>query len=73
MYLEARRLLVHTGRPVAAVAAELGFNEPTNFLKFVVRMSGGTPGPLAGLVLTRGRRPRRLTVQRRATPARSSP
>ena len=71
MYLEARRLLVHTGRPVAAVAAELGFDEPTNFVKFVVRMSGGTP--LAGLVLTGGRRPRRLTVQRRATPARSSP
>ena len=44
VYLEARRLLVHTGRPVAAVATELGFSEPTNFTKFFVRMSGGTPG-----------------------------
>lgn len=43
-YLEARRLLVHTDRPVRAVAAQLGFTEPTNFTKFFVRMSGSTPG-----------------------------
>jgi AraC-like DNA-binding protein len=44
VFLEARRLLVHTDSTVAGVGAALGFSEPTNFTKFFVRMSGRTPG-----------------------------
>ncbi|MEV6675097.1 helix-turn-helix domain-containing protein [Streptomyces sp. NPDC051162] len=42
--LEAQRLLVHTDLPVAAIGRTLGFSEPTNFGKFLVRETGHTPG-----------------------------
>ncbi|MFE2971037.1 AraC family transcriptional regulator [Streptomyces sp. NPDC059340] len=42
--LEAKRLLVHTGLPVASVGRMLGFTEPTNFGKFFERTVGATPG-----------------------------
>ncbi|MGH8699698.1 MAG: helix-turn-helix domain-containing protein [Burkholderiales bacterium] len=42
--LEAKRLLVHTTRPVKAIADELGFDEPTNFVKFFRREAGCSPG-----------------------------
>jgi AraC-like DNA-binding protein len=42
--LEAKRLLAHTGLPVAAISHRLGFTEPTNFSKFFTRASGQTPG-----------------------------
>ncbi|MFI1800172.1 helix-turn-helix domain-containing protein [Streptomyces sp. NPDC020379] len=42
--LEAQRLLVHTDLPVAAIGRALGFSEPTNFGKFLVRETGHTPG-----------------------------
>ncbi|MFF7633430.1 AraC family transcriptional regulator [Kitasatospora sp. NPDC008050] len=42
--LEARRLLVHTDLPVAAVGRRVGFGEPTNFGKFFLRETGRTPG-----------------------------
>ncbi|WP_049714090.1 helix-turn-helix domain-containing protein [Streptomyces caatingaensis] len=42
--LEAQRLLVHTELPVAAIGRSLGFSEPTNFGKFLVRETGHTPG-----------------------------
>lgn len=41
--LEAKRLLAHTERPVAAIAADLGFSEPTNFVKFFTARQGTTP------------------------------
>ena len=41
--LEAKRLLVHTEMPVAAIAEELGFEEATNFSKFFRREVGCTP------------------------------
>jgi AraC-like DNA-binding protein len=41
--LEAKRLLVHTGLPAAAIAERLGFDEPTNFGKFFRRVAGCTP------------------------------
>jgi AraC-like DNA-binding protein len=41
--LEAKRLLVHTDLPAAAIAAELGFSEATNFGKFFVRSVGTSP------------------------------
>ena len=42
--LEAKRLLVHTDLPAAAVGNRLGFTEPTNFGKFFQREAGETPG-----------------------------
>jgi len=42
--LEAKRLLAHTTRPVQVIAAELGFDEPTNFIKFFKREAGCAPG-----------------------------
>jgi AraC-like DNA-binding protein len=42
--LEAKRLLVHTTRPIKAIAEELGFDEPTNFVKFFRREAGCSPG-----------------------------
>jgi AraC-like DNA-binding protein len=41
--LEAKRLLVHTDLPVAAISAELGFSESTNFTKFFARNVGRLP------------------------------
>ncbi len=42
--LEARRLLAHDSVTVAALAGQLGFSEPTQFVKFFRRVSGETPG-----------------------------
>jgi AraC-like DNA-binding protein len=42
--LEAKRLLAHSASPVAAIAADLGFEEATNFVKFFRRETGLTPG-----------------------------
>lgn len=41
--LEAQRLLVHTDATAAALSEQLGFSEPTNFLKFFKRCVGLTP------------------------------
>lgn len=41
--LEARRLLAHGTEPVAKISAELGFDEPTNFVKYFRRETGVTP------------------------------
>ena len=41
--LEARRLLVHTLLPEAAIGDPLGFDEATNFVKFFRRETGFTP------------------------------
>ncbi|WP_018413135.1 AraC family transcriptional regulator [Methyloversatilis thermotolerans] len=41
--LEAQRLLVHTDATAASVSEQLGFSEPTNFLKFFKRCVGVTP------------------------------
>ncbi|MEV6304639.1 AraC family transcriptional regulator [Actinoplanes sp. NPDC051861] len=42
--LEAKRLLVHTDQPVAAIGRQLGFAEATNFVKYFVLHVGTTPG-----------------------------
>ena len=42
--LEAKRLLAHTVLPVAVIGEQLGFQEPTNFVKFFRREVGCTPG-----------------------------
>lgn len=41
--LEAKRLLAHADDPVAAISLQLGFDEPTNFVKFFRRETGTTP------------------------------
>ena len=41
--LEAKRLLAHTSLPVQAIADQLGFDEPTNFVKHFRRHTGMTP------------------------------
>lgn len=41
--LEAKRLLVFTDRTVADIASELGFDDPSNFSTFFVRLAGTTP------------------------------
>jgi AraC-like DNA-binding protein len=46
--LEAKRLLAHSTSPVAVIAADLGFDEPTNFVKFFRRETGMTPGGFRG-------------------------
>ncbi len=41
--LEAKRLLAHGDQSVAAIAIELGFAEPTQFVKYFRRLTGDTP------------------------------
>jgi len=43
LILEAKRLLAHTGLTVEAIGTELGFSEPTNFVKFFRRHGGTRP------------------------------
>lgn len=46
--LEAKRLLVHSNMPVKEIGYELGFNEPTNFIKYFKKHSGSTPAGFQG-------------------------
>lgn len=41
--LEAKRLLVHSQATVVRISHQLGFSEPTNFVKFFRRMAGVSP------------------------------
>ena len=43
-YLEACRLLLHTGQSIAAISDGLGFSGPSWFIRFFKRRSGITPG-----------------------------
>jgi AraC family transcriptional regulator, transcriptional activator of pobA len=45
---EARRLLRYTGASAAQIAAELGFEDPSYFSRFYVRMTGKRPGEERG-------------------------
>ncbi len=42
--LEAKRLLAYTTLPIAQIGDRLGFDDPTNFVKFFKREAGCTPG-----------------------------
>ena len=42
--LEVRRPLAHTTLPVAVIGDQLGFDEATNFVKFIRRETGSTHG-----------------------------
>ena len=42
--LEAKRLLAHSPMPVTLIAEHLGFEDPTNFVKFFKREAACTPG-----------------------------
>ncbi len=41
--LEAKRILAHSSDPVARVSDDLGFDEPTNFVKYFKRATNLTP------------------------------
>ncbi|RDJ19819.1 AraC family transcriptional regulator [Bosea caraganae] len=41
--LEAKRLLIHTTQTVSAIAHQIGFDEPSNFIKFFKRETGCAP------------------------------
>jgi AraC family transcriptional regulator, transcriptional activator of pobA len=41
--LEVKRLLVHTNQPIKEIGFSLGFNEPTNFIKYFRQRTGQTP------------------------------
>ncbi len=43
LFLESRRLLLHTDRTVAAIASELGFADPSYFNRYFRRMAGVAP------------------------------
>lgn len=43
MVLEAKRLLVHTAQPIGSIGLDLGFEDPTNFVKFFKREAGLLP------------------------------
>jgi AraC-like DNA-binding protein len=43
LFLESRRMLLHTTQSVAAIAQDLGFREPSYFNRFFKRMAGTTP------------------------------
>lgn len=44
--LEVRRALTHTSLPIARIAHDLGFSDPSNFSKFVKRHLGRLPGEI---------------------------
>lgn len=41
--LEAKRLLVHSNQSIKEIAYELGYDEPTNFIKYFRKHSNNTP------------------------------
>ncbi|MBX9604448.1 MAG: helix-turn-helix domain-containing protein [Bryobacteraceae bacterium] len=41
--LEAKRILAHSDQPVKEITQQLGFTEPTNFVKFFRRVAGELP------------------------------
>lgn len=41
--LEIKRLLVHTNQSIKEIGFDLGFNEPTNFIKYFRQQTGQTP------------------------------
>ena len=44
LVLEAQRLLAHTSLPIDQVGAELGFDEPANFVRMFKRVAATSPG-----------------------------
>jgi AraC-like DNA-binding protein len=46
--MEAARMLVHSPASVAEIGHALGFSEPTNFVRFFVRLVGSTPQKFRG-------------------------
>jgi AraC family transcriptional regulator, transcriptional activator of pobA len=41
--LEVKRILVHTNKSIKEIGFDLGFNEPTNFIKYFRQQTGQTP------------------------------
>jgi AraC family transcriptional activator of pobA len=49
--LEIKRLLVHTNKSIKEIGFDLGFNEPTNFIKYFRQQAGQTPSEFRELHL----------------------
>lgn len=67
--LEAKRLLAHSLLPVASIGYEIGFSEPTNFVKFFRRETRLTPGAFRSQLSARTQDPvssRRPRLSRRS-------
>lgn len=43
LLLEIKRVLTHTNLPIKEIGFDLGFNEPTNFIKYFKQQTGQTP------------------------------
>ena len=43
LLLEARRMLIYGTQPIARIAEELGFSDPSYFSRFYLRMTGVVP------------------------------
>jgi AraC-like DNA-binding protein len=50
--LEAKRLLARSALTVAAISHQLGFDEPTNFVKYFKRETGTTPAQFRAQLTT---------------------
>ncbi len=50
--LEAKRVLAHSSEPVARISDDLGFDEPTNFVKYFKRVTNLTPTQFRDSLLT---------------------
>lgn len=51
--LEAKRLLAHTDQPVTTISINLGFDDPSNFIKFFKRETRCTPAEFRRRILAR--------------------
>jgi AraC-like DNA-binding protein len=54
--LEAKRLLAHSRDPVTKISNDLGFDEPTNFVKFFKHQTNQTPSTFRATVQPREQR-----------------
>jgi AraC-like DNA-binding protein len=68
--LEAKRALVHGRDTVATIGEQLGFSEPTNFVKFFRARTGEAPGSFRLSQLQQDERP--ATPANQAPPVRTS-
>jgi AraC-like DNA-binding protein len=51
--LEAKRLLAHTDQPITTISINLGFDDPSNFIKFFKRDTRCTPAEFRRRILAR--------------------
>jgi AraC family transcriptional activator of pobA len=54
IFREAAQLLAQTAQPIARISASLGFDEPSHFSRFFIRLSGAAPGSYRRRAIHRG-------------------